>query len=102
MIYVVRCGTPNSMTSYPTKRFDDRDSKGAQNNARNYARRWLRKSEKHLRRFDPDGLKRLQAAIDDVGMIGFGEWCNAGADNPLRFTTDIGVTKLCCEFWTER
>ena len=107
--YNVRCGTPNSMSSYPVKSFIQNDPKypvkGAVKEpglaAQKHAIKWLRKSEKHLTKYDKAGLERLGKLIEDINTIALGDWINSAPDSPMIWTFEAGWTKLCVEFWRE-
>lgn len=107
--YQVRCGTPGSMDSYPIKSFIQLNPqypiKGAVKNpaqsAQKHAVKWLRKSEKHLAKFDLAGLERLNKLIEDLNSTALGDWVNSSVDSPMIWTFDAGWTKLCVELWRE-
>ncbi len=99
MRYVGQFGTPNSMDHPLTKHRIIEGDKPMR--LVTWARRKLTECEPYCRRFEPTAADRLVSAKDEMSSITIGDWAQSSRQQPLRWTIDVGWTKVCVEMWKE-
>jgi hypothetical protein len=93
----VMTGTPSTMgTAY-----SETKSYATEVAAVNAAAKFLHKADEHLRKFDPVKLAIIDQTIDKMRAraLPVGSWLGTSVNDPMEWTVDLEVTKLCVRMW---